>query len=43
MATVLQKDPAYATANAFLKNFQGKYLPMLQQFNAKNNEWAGFT
>ena len=36
--TVLQQDPAYATANAFLRNFQGKYLPMLQQFNAKNND-----
>lgn len=36
--TVLQKDPAYATTSAFLKNFQGKYLPMLQQFNARNNE-----
>ena len=35
---VLQQDPAYATASAFLKNFQSKYLPMLQQFNAKNNE-----
>ena len=35
---VLQKDPAYATASAFLKNFQSKYLPMLQQFNAKNND-----
>ena len=35
---ILQKDPAYATASAFLKNFQGKYLPMLQQFNTKNNE-----
>lgn len=34
----LQGDPAYSTANAFLKNFQGKYLPMLQQFNIKNNE-----
>ncbi len=34
----LQKDMAYATAGAFLKNFQGKYLPMLQEFNAKNNE-----
>lgn len=34
----LQGDPAYATASAFLKNFQGKYMPMLQQFNAKNNE-----
>lgn len=38
--TVLQKDPAYATASAFIKNFTGKYLPMLQQFNAKNNEAA---
>lgn len=36
--TKLQNDPAFATANAFLKNFQGKYLPMLQQFNARNNE-----
>jgi hypothetical protein len=35
---ILQQDPAYATASAFLKNFQSKYLPMLQQFNAKNNE-----
>jgi hypothetical protein len=35
---LLQQDPAYATASAFLKNFQSKYLPMLQQFNAKNNE-----
>ncbi len=36
--TVLQADPAYATASAFLKNWQGKYLPFFQQFNAKNNE-----
>lgn len=36
----LQNDPAYATASAFVKNFQGKYLPMLQQFNARNNEAA---
>jgi hypothetical protein len=36
--TVLQNDPAYATASAFLKNFQSKYLPMLQQFNARNND-----
>jgi len=36
--TVLQNDPAYLTSGAFLKNFQGKYLPMLQQFNARNNE-----
>jgi hypothetical protein len=36
--TVLQNDPAFSTANAFIKNFQNKYLPMLQQFNARNNE-----
>ncbi|MBL7737351.1 MAG: S46 family peptidase, partial [Chitinophagaceae bacterium] len=35
---VLQSDPAYGAASAFLKNFQGKYLPLLQQFNEKNNE-----
>ncbi len=38
--TKLQADPAFATSSAFMKNFQGKYLPMLQQFNAKNNEAA---
>lgn len=38
--TKLQNDPAYATASAFIKNFQGKYLPMLQQFNIRNNEAA---
>ena len=37
-ATVLQADPAYATASAFVKNWQGKYLPMSMQFNAKNAE-----
>jgi hypothetical protein len=36
--TVLQNDPAYATASAFLKNWQSKYLLLFQQFNAKNNE-----
>ncbi len=35
-ATVLQADPAFATASAFLKNWQGKYLPMFQQFNVRN-------
>lgn len=35
---VLQSDPAYGAASAFLKNFHGKYLPLLQQFNEKNNE-----
>jgi len=36
--TLLQNDPAFATANAFLKNWQGKYLPLFQQFNSKNND-----
>jgi hypothetical protein len=39
-ANVLQTDLAYNLANAFLRNYQGKYLPMFQQFNAKNTEWA---
>lgn len=34
--TVLQADPAYAVASAFLKNWQGKYLPFSQNFNIKN-------
>lgn len=37
-ATILQADPAYATASAYLKNWQGKYIQYYQQFNAKNNE-----
>ncbi|NML20186.1 S46 family peptidase [Pseudoflavitalea sp. G-6-1-2] len=36
--SVLQADPAYATASAFVKNWQGKYLPLAQQFNSKNAE-----
>lgn len=38
--TALQHDPAYATASAFLKNWQGKYMTFLQQFNVKNNEFS---
>ena len=37
-AVKLQSDPAYATASAFLKNWQSKYLQFYQQFTAKNNE-----
>jgi len=37
-AIVLQADPAYATATAFVKNWVGKYLPQSQQFNSKNAE-----
>ncbi|MHA4812145.1 S46 family peptidase [Flavitalea flava] len=37
-ATVLQADPANAHANAFLRNWQGKYISFYQQFLASNNE-----
>lgn len=37
-ATVLQDDPAYAYASAFVKNYVGKYLPLYNQFTAENNE-----
>lgn len=36
--TILQNDPAYVTATAFLKNWQGKFLTFSQQFYAKNND-----
>jgi hypothetical protein len=39
-ATVLQADPAYAAASAFLKNWQGKFMPYYQQFTVKNNEFG---
>jgi hypothetical protein len=39
-ATVLQADPAYAIASAFLKNWQGKFMPNYQQFTVKNNEFG---
>jgi len=37
-ATKLQDDPAFAYASAFVKNYNGKYSPYYQQFNAKNND-----
>ncbi|HUQ67103.1 MAG TPA: S46 family peptidase [Flavitalea sp.] len=37
---VLQADPAFVVSSAFLKNWQGKYLPFLQQFNSRNNEYS---
>ena len=37
-ATTLQADPAFSVSGAFLRNFQGKYLPMLQLFNSKNED-----
>jgi hypothetical protein len=37
-ATVLQADPAYRQASAFLKNWTGKFQPIYQQFVTANNE-----
>jgi hypothetical protein len=39
-AANLQQDLAYNLATTYVKNYTGKYLPMFQQFTAKNNEWA---
>ncbi|SKD08162.1 Peptidase S46 [Chitinophaga ginsengisegetis] len=37
-AVTLQNDPVFAYANAFIKNYVGKYLPLYNQFNTKNND-----
>ncbi|HEX3168744.1 MAG TPA: S46 family peptidase [Chitinophagaceae bacterium] len=37
---VLQDDPAYAHASAFIMNYQGKYSPKFQQFTTKNTEYG---
>jgi len=37
-AAVLQEDPAYAYASAFVKNYNGKYAPMSTAFRTKNDE-----
>lgn len=37
-AAALQEDPAYKQANAFLHNWQTKYLSFYQQFTSRNNE-----
>ena len=39
-ANVLQQDLAYNLANTILRNYQGKYLPLYQQFTTKNNDWG---
>jgi hypothetical protein len=39
-ANVLQDDPAYAHASAFLMNYQSKYAAKFQQFNTKNSEYG---
>ncbi|HAO46819.1 MAG TPA: S46 family peptidase [Ferruginibacter sp.] len=35
---VLQADPAFAFASAFIKNYTGKYAPLYTQFVNRNNE-----
>ena len=37
-ANKLQQDPAFDFASTFTKNYNSKYAPYYQQFNAKNNE-----
>ena len=39
-AATLQQDLAFNLASAFVKNYNGKYAPLFQQFTTKNNEWA---
>lgn len=39
-AVALQADPAFAYASAFLVNYNTKYGPFSQQFNAKNAEFG---
>ncbi|MEO6070179.1 MAG: S46 family peptidase, partial [Chitinophagaceae bacterium] len=39
-ANLLQQDLAYNLASTFAKNYQGRYLPLYQQFVTKNNEWG---
>ena len=36
--TVLQNDPAYAYASAYIKNFSENYGPLSTKFNTQNNE-----
>jgi len=38
----LQGDIAFTTASAFVKNWQGKFLPLFQVFNTKNSELGRF-
>jgi hypothetical protein len=39
-ANILQNDPAFAFASAFIKNYNTKYAPLYTVFNNKNNELA---
>ena len=39
-ANTLQTDPAFAHASSFFTNYMSKYLPLFQQFTAKNAEFG---
>jgi hypothetical protein len=39
-ANKLQQDKAYNLVNTILRNYQGKYLPLYQQFMIKNADWG---
>lgn len=39
-ANLLQQDLAYNLVSSFVKNYQGKYLPLYQQFLTRNNDWG---
>ncbi|MFI5132770.1 MAG: S46 family peptidase [Chitinophagales bacterium] len=39
-ANKLQDDPAFNFASTFIKNYNSKYAPYYQQFNAKNAEFG---
>jgi len=39
-ANVLQGDPAFYHASTFFTNYSSKYLPLYQQFTAKNAEYG---
>jgi hypothetical protein len=39
-AVLLQNDPAFVRASTFVSNYNSKYGPLSQQFNAKNAEFG---
>jgi hypothetical protein len=39
-AAAMQQDLAYNLSNTILRNWQGKYLPLYQQFTTRNNDWG---
>ena len=39
-AGALQQDLAYNLVNTIVRNYNGKYAPLYQQFTTKNNDWG---